>query len=53
MKRIVLASNNLGKLRELQALAGTAFELLPQSNFSVSEVAETGLSFVENWSGSL
>ena len=48
MKRIVLASNNLGKLRELQALAGTAFELLPQSDFSVSEVDEVGLSFIEN-----
>lgn len=48
MKRIVLASNNLGKLREMQALAGTAFELLPQSDFNVTEAQETGLSFVEN-----
>lgn len=48
MKRIVLASGNLGKLREIQALAGDAFELVPQSDFSVSEAEETGLSFVEN-----
>ena len=48
MKRVVLASGNLGKLREIQALAGDAFELVPQSDFSVSEAEETGLSFVEN-----
>ncbi len=48
MKRIVLASGNLGKLREIQALAGDAFDLVPQSDFSVSEAEETGLSFVEN-----
>ena len=48
-QRIVLASGNKGKLRELQAvLGGDAVELLPQSDFEVSSVAETGLSFVEN-----
>ena len=48
MKRVVLASGNLGKLREIQALAGDAFEPVPQSDFSVSEAEETGLSFIEN-----
>lgn len=48
MRRVVLASGNLGKLREIQALAGDAFELVPQSDFSVGEAEETGLSFVEN-----
>ena len=48
MQRVVLASGNLGKLREIQALAGDAFELVPQSDFGVSEAEETGLSFVEN-----
>lgn len=49
MQRIVLASNNQGKLRELQAVLGDdSLELLSQSDFRVGEVAETGLSFVEN-----
>ena len=48
-QRIVLASGNSGKLRELQAVFGSEeVELLPQSDFAVSSVAETGLSFVEN-----
>lgn len=48
MNRIVLASNNPGKLREIQALAVGRPELLLQSDFAVPEVEETGLSFVEN-----
>ena len=48
MTRIVLASNNPGKLREIQALAVGKLELLLQSDFAVPEVEETGLSFVEN-----
>ncbi|MCP4696138.1 MAG: RdgB/HAM1 family non-canonical purine NTP pyrophosphatase [Gammaproteobacteria bacterium] len=48
-KTIVLASNNAGKVREFSALlAGAGIEVLPQSQFNVSSVAETGLSFVEN-----
>ena len=48
-KQIVLASNNRGKLQELRALLnGTAIDCIPQSDHSVPEVAETGLSFVEN-----
>ncbi len=48
-RRVVLASNNAGKARELgQLLAGTPWEVLPQSSFGVSDVEETGLSFVEN-----
>jgi XTP/dITP diphosphohydrolase len=46
---IVLASNNRGKLEELRALLnGTAIDCIPQSDRGVPEVAETGLSFVEN-----
>lgn len=46
---IVLASNNLGKLREFsQLLATYHLTIVPQSQFEVPEVAETGLSFVEN-----
>ncbi len=49
MKRLVLASNNPGKLRELTALlADFDFELVPQAGFGVPDVAETGTTFVEN-----
>ena len=48
-QRIVLASNNAGKVHEFnQLLTGTDFEVLPQSEFGVMEAEETGLSFVEN-----
>jgi len=47
--RVVLASNNSGKLREIAGiLAQCAIELIPQSDFGVPEVAETGSTFVEN-----
>jgi XTP/dITP diphosphohydrolase len=46
---IVLASNNAGKVREInQLLAGAHITALPQSDFGVPEVEETGLTFVEN-----
>ena len=49
MKRLVLASGNPGKLHELSAiLDDLGYELHPQSEFDVSEVAETGTTFVEN-----
>ena len=49
MQRIVLASGNKGKLKELNSILDSeALELIPQSVFNVTEVAETGLSFVEN-----
>jgi len=48
-QEIVLASNNAGKVREINALLDdTSFHVIPQSEFSVEEVEETGLSFVEN-----
>ena len=47
--RVVLASGNPGKLRELAALlAGLGIEVLAQSRFDVPEAAETGMSFLEN-----
>ncbi|NUS38658.1 MAG: RdgB/HAM1 family non-canonical purine NTP pyrophosphatase [Lysobacter sp.] len=47
--KVVLASGNAGKLRELRALLeGDGFELHAQSEFGVDDVAETGLTFVEN-----
>ena len=49
MTTIVLASNNPGKVREFNALlAGHHIEVVPQSNFQVPDVEETGLTFVEN-----
>ncbi len=49
MSRIVLASNNPGKVREFNALlAGYNLEVVPQSQFGVADAEETGLTFVEN-----
>ncbi|WP_018873899.1 RdgB/HAM1 family non-canonical purine NTP pyrophosphatase [Thioalkalivibrio sp. ALJ16] len=48
-RRVVLATGNPGKLREIRALLeplGLAVE--PQSEHGVPEAAETGLTFVEN-----
>lgn len=48
-KRIVLASNNPGKLREFNALlGGIDIEVVPQSDYGVPEVDETGQTFIEN-----
>lgn len=48
-QRVVIASANQGKLKEFQQLfSNCAFSAVPQSDFQVSSVAETGLSFVEN-----
>lgn len=47
--RVVLATNNPGKLRELrELLAPLSIEVLPQAEFTKESVEETGLSFVEN-----
>ena len=47
--KLVLASNNRGKLAELQALfAGLALTLIPQSSLGVSEAEEPFRTFVEN-----
>ena len=49
MKKIVLASNNPGKVREInQLIAPLDIEVVAQSEFGVVEVEETGLTFVEN-----
>ena len=47
--KIVLASNNAGKLKEFQQLlTDRQLDVLPQTRFEVCDVEETGLSFVEN-----
>ncbi|OGT22955.1 MAG: non-canonical purine NTP pyrophosphatase, RdgB/HAM1 family [Gammaproteobacteria bacterium RIFCSPHIGHO2_02_FULL_42_13] len=47
--RIVLASGNLGKVAEFQALfAKTPIEIMAQSVFQLDPVEETGATFLEN-----
>lgn len=47
--KIVLASNNAGKIREINQLLGSHnIEVLPQKDFTSDEAIEDGLSFVEN-----
>jgi len=49
MKRIVLTSNNSGKLREIAALlAPLAIEVIPQSRLGIAEAKEPHASFLEN-----
>lgn len=48
-KKIVLASNNAGKLKEFAALfAPHNIEVLPQSQFNTPECPEPHITFVEN-----
>lgn len=47
--RVVLATSNPAKLRELAALLSPLqIAVLPQSDFTLASVDETGLTFVEN-----
>ena len=47
--KLVLASGNAGKLKELQAmLADLPLQIVPQAELGVGDVPETGLTFVEN-----
>jgi XTP/dITP diphosphohydrolase len=49
MKKLVLASNNAGKLREFQRLfAPLDIELIPQGQLGVGEAEEPHATFVEN-----
>ena len=49
ISRLVLASGNKGKLREInQLLHGLHIEAIPQTEFKVPDAEETGLTFVEN-----
>ncbi len=48
-RRIVLATGNQGKVREInQLLESSGLETAPQSDFDVPEIEETGLTFIEN-----
>lgn len=49
IQKIVLASGNKGKVREINHLFEQfGIEVVPQSEFDVPEVPETGTTFVEN-----
>ena len=48
-KKVVLASNNAGKLREFSAMLKTIdIDVRPQAEFEIPEAEETGLTFIEN-----
>lgn len=46
-QKIVLASGNKGKIKEIQAILKD-HPIIPQSEFNVEEAEETGSTFVEN-----
>lgn len=49
MQKIVLASSNVGKLKELQSmLAALPVNIIAQSELGVVDAEETGLTFIEN-----
>lgn len=47
LNKIVLASGNPGKIREIQAILAE-HPIIPQSTFNVVDAEETGTTFVEN-----
>ncbi|WP_340122300.1 RdgB/HAM1 family non-canonical purine NTP pyrophosphatase [Methylobacter svalbardensis] len=47
LNKIVLASGNPGKIREIQAILAE-HPIIPQSTFNVVDAEETGATFVEN-----
>ncbi len=46
--RIVLASGNAGKAREIEALLGDRYEVILQGDLGIESVAETGTTFEAN-----
>ncbi len=48
-RRLVLASNNAGKLEEFRGLlAASGFDVRAQAEFGIADADETGLTFIEN-----
>ncbi|WP_318491736.1 XTP/dITP diphosphatase [Photobacterium leiognathi] len=49
MSKLVLATGNQGKVKEMaDLLADFGFDVVAQSDYNVSSVAETGITFIEN-----
>ncbi len=46
-QKIVLASNNAGKIAEIQAILAH-YPIIPQVRFGIGEIEETGSTFIEN-----
>lgn len=46
-EKIVLASGNPGKIKEIQTILGN-YSIVPQQQFNVPEAEETGSTFIEN-----
>ncbi|BBB24457.1 dITP/XTP pyrophosphatase [Isorropodon fossajaponicum endosymbiont JTNG4] len=48
MKKIILASNNQGKIKEFNAMLSGIYQVVSMQDMQVKEVPEIGLTFVEN-----
>ncbi len=48
MKKIILASNNQGKIKEFNTMLQGVYKVVSMSDMNVEEVPEIGLTFVEN-----
>ena len=48
MKKLILATSNPGKIKELQEMLDGHYSVIPQTDMAIEEVPENGLSFVEN-----
>ena len=49
MSKIILASNNIHKIKEFKKiLEKENIELIPQSSLGIPDIPETGLTFLEN-----
>ena len=48
MKKIILATGNQGKVRELNEMLKSHYIIVSQKDLQVEEVPETGSSFIEN-----
>ena len=46
--KLVLATNNPGKVREIQAMLGPRFDVVTQSSLNIEEADEPHVTFVEN-----
>ena len=48
MKKLILATSNPGKIKELQEMLDGHYSVVSQTDMAIEEVPENGLSFVEN-----
>jgi len=48
MNKIIVASNNQGKIKEFKQILNSRFDLISMFELNIQELPETGLTFVEN-----